>query len=281
MMQLLAVATEKSAVKGFFGALHPGVVHFPIALLAVAALFEIVQILRKRREPAPGTQPLAWLAAVSAVFASAFGLILEDYEGAAGSLVDLHKWLGLGSTFVALAAAVCAIKARTSSGALAGLRVSLILGSGLVLATGYMGGELVFGEGHLFKFFRAEVKKDPPSDPQAMLKPAVSDKVDFAQDIVPVIREMCFKCHGGEKVKGKFKLNTKKEAMEGGESGKAILPGKPTLSKFYTSMTLGKDDEELMPPPKEKARPTPEQIEKVRKWIEQGAEWPDGFEFKK
>jgi hypothetical protein len=31
-----------------------------------------------------------------------------------------------------------------------------------------------------------------------------------------------------------------------------------------------------MPPPKEKVRPTKDQIEKVRKWIEQGAEWPTG-----
>ena len=81
-------------------------------------------------------------------------------------------------------------------------------------------------------------------------------------------------------MKGKFKLNTKALAMEGGESGKAILPGKPTLSKFYTSL-IDKDEDVLMPPPKEKTRPSKEQIEKVRLWIEQGADWPDGVEFKK
>ena len=91
---------------------------------------------------------------------------------------------------------------------------------------------------------------------------------------------MCFKCHGGEKVKGKFKLNTKALAMEGGESGKAINPGKPTLSKFYTSL-IDPDEDILMPPPKEKARPSKEQIERVKKWIEEGADWPEGFEFKK
>jgi hypothetical protein len=107
-----------------------------------------------------------------------------------------------------------------------------------------------------------------------------ADKVDFAKDIAPMIQAACFKCHGGEKVKGKFKLNTKKDAFEGGESGKAILPGKPTISKFYTSL-IDPDEDILMPPPKEKVRPSKDQIEKVRKWIEQGADWPDGFEFKK
>ena len=68
--------------------------------------------------------------------------------------------------------------------------------------------------------------------------------------------------------------------MEGGESGKAILPLKPSISKFYTSL-VDPDEDVVMPPPKEKARPSKEQIERVRKWIEEGADWPDGIEFKK
>src|SRR4029077_21005596 len=68
MMQLLlAAATEKSALKWMLGALHPGIVHFPIALLAAAALLEVFQLLKKRREPAGGTIPLTWLSAATAV----------------------------------------------------------------------------------------------------------------------------------------------------------------------------------------------------------------------
>ncbi|MBV8881954.1 MAG: hypothetical protein JO332_18500 [Planctomycetaceae bacterium] len=283
MMLLALAAAGKSPLKGFLGALHPGIVHFPIALLAVGALFEVVQILRGRKEPAPGTQMLALLAAAAAVPATLFGFMLADAEGSEGKLIDLHQWLGVSSTIVAVVAALFAIKAKNSPGCLTGLRIGLIVGSGLVLATGYVGGELVFGENHLFKAFKEEAKQPLPPTPPPLLKPetAVADKVDFAKDIAPIIKDMCFKCHGGEKVKGKFKLNTRKDAMDGGESGKEILPGKPTLSKFYTSLTLDKDNDELMPPVKEKARPTPEQIEKVKKWIEQGAEWPDGMEFKK
>ena len=110
--------------------------------------------------------------------------------------------------------------------------------------------------------------------------PVPVGRVDFTKEIAPIIKDMCFKCHGGEKVKGKFKLNTRELAMAGGESGKAILPLKPAISKFYTSM-FDADEDILMPPPKEKTRPSKEQIERVKKWIEEGAEWPDGFEFKK
>jgi len=281
MMHLLLAASEKSPFKCFLGALHPGVVHFPIALLAVAALLEVLQILRKKKEPHAATATLTYLAAAAAVPASFFGFMLADSEGAEGKLVDLHQWLGVASTVVALAAAACTWKSKTSSAALIGLRLALVLGSVLVLGTGYIGGELVFGENHLFKCFGKEQTKTETSttpDKQPLLNP---EKVDFVKEIAPVIKDMCFKCHGGEKVKGKFNLATKKTALAEAESGKAILPGKPTLSKFYTAMTLEKDNEDLMPPIKEKARPTKDQIERIKKWIEQGADWPDGFEFKK
>ncbi|HZE97824.1 MAG TPA: c-type cytochrome domain-containing protein [Planctomycetota bacterium] len=282
MMHLLLAVHDKSPVKGFLGALHPGIVHFPIALLAIGALLEILQVFRKKREPAPGSAALAYLAAAAAVPAAFFGFMWADYEGAEGNLIDLHKWLGVASTVFALAAAACAYKSKTSSTALGGLRISLIVGSALVLATGYMGGELVFGEGHLLRFFSEKQPLQKPQDkPDGKpVETPVSDKVDFVKEIAPIIKNMCFKCHGGEKVKGKFKLNTKATAMEGGESGKAINPGKPTLSKFYTSL-MDPDENVLMPPPKEKARPSKEQIERVRKWIEQGADWPDGVEFRK
>lgn len=289
MMHLLAAATERSAAKGFLGALHPGIVHFPIALLGVAAFLEFLQILRKKPEAAPGTTSLAYLAAAAAIPASFFGFMLADYEGSEGSLIDLHKWTGVASTVVAVIAALLATRAKSSPGAVKALRLALIVGATLVLSTGYLGGELVFGENHLFKPFQAKREGTAPSDvgtgdPKTPQKPSptdVPDKVDFVKEIAPIIQNDCFKCHGGEKVKGKFNLGSKKTAFDQAESGKAILPGKPDSSKFYKSMTLGKEDEDLMPPVKEKARPSKVQIERVKKWIEQGAEWPDGYEFKK
>lgn len=280
---LAALAAEKSAVKGFLGALHPGVIHFPIALLSVAALLEIVQIVRRKPEPAPGTAVLAYLAAAAAVPAAFFGFMLADYSGEEGKILDWHKWLGIASTVLALSAAACAVKARTCAGSRAGLRISLILGTGLVLITGYLGGELVFGEGHIMKFiFSKETPKTEEVKDHGVTPPTPGlDKVDFVRDVAPILKNDCFKCHGGEKVKGKFKLSTKHDAIETpAESGKAIIPGKPSNSKFYTSL-IDTNEDDVMPPIKEKNRPTKEQIELLRKWIEQGAVWPDGFEIKK
>src|SRR5436190_11006784 len=123
---LLAEVAEKSPWTGFLGRMHPGVVHFPIALLAVAALFEVFQILKKRPEPAPGTLPMVVLAMLAAVAASFFGFMLADYESTEGPKLDLHKWLGIASTVVSIVAALCAWGARRSTAALGGLRLCLI-----------------------------------------------------------------------------------------------------------------------------------------------------------
>lgn len=286
MMDLATVADAgKSPWLGVFGNLHPAVVHFPIALLSVAALFEAVQVLKKRPEPMPGTRPLTALAAVSAVFASLFGWFLEEYSGTEGKTFDLHKWIGLAATGVAVAAALLSIKATCCKGSLIALRLALFAGAAMVGATGYLGGELVFGENHILHPLSKKPDAKPPdngtptSNPPPLLTP--SGKVHFEKEIAPIVRDMCFKCHGGEKVKGKFKLNTKEDAFGQAASGKAIIPMKPTISKFYTSLIADPESDEYMPPPKEKARPSKEQIELVKKWIEQGADWPDGYEFKK
>src|SRR5579863_138175 len=102
MMTLLLLAPEKSALKGFLGALHPGVIHFPIALLSAALLLELWQVLRKRREPAPGTLALSFLAAAAAIPACVFGFMLADYEGAEGTTLQRHQWVGVAAAVVSV-----------------------------------------------------------------------------------------------------------------------------------------------------------------------------------
>jgi hypothetical protein len=107
-------------------------------------------------------------------------------------------------------------------------------------------------------------------------------RVDFVADIAPILKRSCFSCHGGEKSgkngKGGLKLSTKALAMKGGDGGACIVPEDPAKSSFYT-LLLEEAPDKRMP---EKAAPLPHaEIQKIRKWIEQGAEWPEGFELKK
>src|SRR5436190_3854555 len=78
-----------------------------------------------------------------------------------------------------------------------------------------------------------------------------AEPVDFNKQIKPILELSCVKCHGGEKPKGKLSLETKAEALKGGNNGTALVPGNPLESPMYKSTTLPADHDDVMPPPKE------------------------------
>src|SRR5688500_12237318 len=98
------------------------------------------------------------------------------------------------------------------------------------------------------------------------------EKVDFAREVKPILAASCHECHGAQKTKGKLRLDAKAVAINGGRSGKAIVPGKSGERLVYKRL-VSEDVDERMPldhPPLAAG-----QIEIIKKWIDQGAEWPD------
>jgi mono/diheme cytochrome c family protein len=110
------------------------------------------------------------------------------------------------------------------------------------------------------------------------LTAAAPGKVDFAHQIVPVLREHCGECHTGDKKKGGFSMNDRASLLAGGESGKAVLPGNAAKSPLIEAITT-KDPDKQMPP--KGARLSPEKVKLLREWIDAGAPWEEGFAFKK
>src|SRR5262245_55168137 len=102
-----------------------------------------------------------------------------------------------------------------------------------------------------------------------------ADKVDFEQQIKPILELDCVRCHGPEKRKAALRLDTRSGALKGGDNGPALVPGKPDQSPLYTSTIAPVDDDKHMPPKGEPLKK--EQTEWLRLWIEQGAAWPDGL----
>ncbi|HVE42866.1 MAG TPA: PSD1 and planctomycete cytochrome C domain-containing protein [Planctomycetota bacterium] len=101
---------------------------------------------------------------------------------------------------------------------------------------------------------------------------ATPPKVDFVRDIQPIFKASCIKCHGAEKPKGQFRLDSKALALKGGIAGKAILPGKGAESPLVQVLLVSDPDERM--PRKAEALPRA-QIDLIRTWIDQGAVWPD------
>ena len=111
--------------------------------------------------------------------------------------------------------------------------------------------------------------RDPGDEPEA------SGRIDFTRTIRPILSDACFRCHGPDEKhrKAKFRLDTRQGAMSPRDEGIfAIVPGKPEESELYRRIA-STDHDEVMPPAKSKRKLTRDEIELVRKWIEQGAEW--------
>ena len=103
--------------------------------------------------------------------------------------------------------------------------------------------------------------------------------VDFAREIQPLIESACLNCHNEKKAEGGLRLDTRKGALTGGDNGEAIVPGRPADSPFYALTILAADDDEVMPPEKEGPL-AKSQIERLKKWIAEGAKWPESAKLK-
>ncbi|MDP3073034.1 MAG: PSD1 and planctomycete cytochrome C domain-containing protein [Opitutaceae bacterium] len=108
---------------------------------------------------------------------------------------------------------------------------------------------------------------------QAFAAPA---PVDFIHDVRPILEKHCTSCHGPEKHKSGFRLDVKAEALRGGDSGEpAILPGKGAESPLIRFVS-GLDEDMLMPSKGERLNAG--EIDTLKRWIDEGAAWPDGVD---
>ncbi len=113
------------------------------------------------------------------------------------------------------------------------------------------------------------------------------DTVQFEQELWPIIKESCLKCHRAtytnekgkvKKPKGGLRVDSPKNLMKGavhkdGTIDKVIIPGKPEESSFYTLTTLAEDHDDIMPSKGDLL--TIEQQKLIERWIAEGAHFGD------
>jgi hypothetical protein len=105
-------------------------------------------------------------------------------------------------------------------------------------------------------------------------------QVTFNRDVRPILSDACFQCHGPDEQqrKGGLRLDQSEGALKGGDSGPAIVPGRPADSLLWQRI-LSADPDIHMPPPETGRTLTPKQQETLRQWIEQGATWEGHWAF--
>jgi hypothetical protein len=100
-----------------------------------------------------------------------------------------------------------------------------------------------------------------------------SDMQFFESKIRPVLADRCYKCHSrdSDKVRGGLMLDSREALLHGGNTGPAIVPGKPNESLLISAINY-KDDDLQMPPKGDKL--TPQQIADLTEWVRRGAPDP-------
>jgi hypothetical protein len=101
--------------------------------------------------------------------------------------------------------------------------------------------------------------------------------VDFAREVLPILREHCFECHGARAHKAGLRLDLRATALAGAKYGKdpVIVPGDREASELWI-LVASEIEEERMPQADSDVAPlSQEQIGTLGRWIDEGAEWPD------
>ncbi len=110
---------------------------------------------------------------------------------------------------------------------------------------------------------------------------AADPPLQFNRDIRPILSENCSKCHGPDEKarKGKLRLDTQEGALALRDGKAAIVPGRNKQSELVRRITLKDSDDDHMPPVESGKKLTRQQIEILRRWIDQGAHWQKHWAF--
>ena len=104
---------------------------------------------------------------------------------------------------------------------------------------------------------------------------AQTGSIDFRRDILPILSENCFHCHGPDAKtrEADLRLDTRDGILgKRDDQAAVVVAGKPNASTLLQRMT-SPDPDERMPPADSNRKLTAQQIALFKNWIEQGANW--------
>ncbi|NBV33984.1 MAG: DUF1549 domain-containing protein, partial [Proteobacteria bacterium] len=93
----------------------------------------------------------------------------------------------------------------------------------------------------------------------------------FENEVRPILANRCYECHGEKKQKGGLRADHIGYLKAGGDTGPALVPGKPEESPLIEAIRYKKSDFQM--PPKEKLPDS--EVAILEKWIQLGAPWPE------
>jgi len=246
---------------GFIGRFHPVLVHMPIGILLLAALFIELSKREKFRSLSQAVTISLFLGMLSAIASCITGYLLSGTESYDESLLFKHQWFAIGVALISIVTFYLHLKKKETRW-VAGFMVLL------VMITGHLGGSITHGSDFLTKAFASKVAGGGNTFGRPIHH--VQEVVAYTSVIKPILDSKCFSCHGPNKQKGKLRLDEATFILKGGEGGAVVIAGKPMESVLIKRILLARENKDHMPP-SEKSQLSKQDIDLLNWWISTGA----------
>ena len=244
-------------ILNYLGKFHPVVLHLPIGALYLTFCLFLLEKFFKTKYTIPIRFGLLFSFAFS-VLSAALGYFLYLGDDFSGDLIDRHMWLGISTTLFIGGL----LWIHKTSKYLNYFTPSFVVTIILLSITGHFGGQITHGSEYL--------KLPDFSKPNNV---ASLDSVNLYNSVVmPILDNKCVKCHNQNKSKGDLMLNSKEAILKGGESGSILVSFDSSSSHLYNYPNLPMADKMHMPP-EGNSQLTENEIELLRIWIDNGAEF--------
>ncbi|SFC09889.1 FN3 associated domain-containing protein [Spirosoma endophyticum] len=262
------------------GRMHPLILHFPIVILLLAVVMEVFRFNKAnsmaqsegRTPESPAVTAslpefyrtfltnLLLVGALLAAITVIMGLFLSKEDGYTGSVVQWHKWTGIGVFYVATLI-YWSRKKSWYSPAIAQLGAAF-MGLMLIVA-GHYGSAITHGS----DFILGPIAKNKTTEPVDLQQALVFNDV-----IRPIFEQKCTSCHNPDKLKGELALTDVESIRQGGKTGKLFIAGQPEISLLVKRIHLPVEDKKHMPP-LGKAQLTEDEAKLLSLWVKGRAEF--------
>jgi uncharacterized membrane protein/mono/diheme cytochrome c family protein len=247
----------------FIGRFHPVLVHLPIGVLLIAALFQWLSRKEKYQSLSSAVSITLFWGMISAILSCISGYLLSNSGDYDGDLVSNHQWFGIAVANISIFA--YGLNRRNKDNIwVTGLMVLLII------ITGHLGGSITHGSDYLLKAFSSD-----GGDAATAKRVPIPDinKAQAYNDVIrPILTAKCYKCHGPDKQKGKLRLDMPDLILKGGKGGLVLVGGKVDDSELIKRILLAKDNDDHMPP-LEQPQLTKSELELLHWWVSSGADF--------
>ena len=254
----------------FAGRLHPVTLHIPIGTISVLFLLEVFSLFMRRRSLVAGKMVVLAFTVITLAVAACTGLLLAKTGGDEGELLSDHRQQGLILAGLVASAAFFRLVFYASNKGVAMLVyiVLLICSMGVMALAGHSGGSLTHGTTFLTKY-QPEWLGGQPSE-------GVEGPGFDEGGVLKIFAEKCASCHGADKQKGEYRMDTRAGAFTAGDTELApIVEGKAMDSYLVRVITYDSGNEDVMPP-EGKPQLSEDEILQIIHWIDAGAPWAEG-----